>query len=121
MNPEKRNIIDKGIEMIKNDTTGGKKKESGKAAEIAESYVAQEILDTEKELAAKYDDAVKEVMMLTGKSTDTEIGKRFYETLMADKEKYIAAAIQKVLGDKSKTLVDAENELLELFKSASIN
>ena len=114
-----RENIDEFIEtQIAGDTNPPK---SDRSAEVAESYVAQEISDMEAQLAAKYDNAVKHIMMLTGKSTDNEIGKRFYETMAADKEKYITAAIKQTLDNKGKTIADAPDVLEEIIESAAAN
>jgi hypothetical protein len=114
LNPEKRNIIDKGIELVKNDADPSPK---GDHLEAAKRFVAEEVLDMEDKLAAEYDASVEKVMELSNK--DKGVDKAFYDVLMRDKEAYIATAISRVMNDKARTIADAPAELKRMLKAAS--
>ena len=118
LSPEMRRqkAINEGVEDIRKDSMPAKGKgplDAGPAAEYAEESQKELLAD----LNANYEDAVKEVMMLSGLSTDNEAGKAFFEAAMRDQEAYVKAAFNKVMLEKLP--LDQAEDVLEKLLSAS--
>ena len=118
LSPEmrKQKAKNEGIEAIRNDSMPAKEQgplDAGPAAEYAGESQRELLAD----LNANYEDAVKEVMMLSGLSTDNEVGKAFYEAAMRDQEAYVQAAFNKVMLEKLP--LDQAQDVLEKLLSAS--
>lgn len=69
-------------------------------------------------LNAKYEGWVSEVMKLTGTSIDDEAGMERFKRLMSGRDAFVEEAVRRTLGDKSKSVADAEREFDAMLKPA---
>ena len=117
MNPNTRDIINQGAEMVKNDTVAMPPAQSGKTIEATEGFAAEEIEAAASELATRFEEDMNEAMILEGKSADNEEGRMTLEAMKRDKNDFIRAAISQTMFEKL-PLADAEDKLRKILQSA---
>jgi hypothetical protein len=104
-NPEERmqQAISEGIEDVNRYAS-----EKSAVAEEAAGEVQEQL---KADLEAKFDGAVNEVMILSNLSTETQVGRAFFDAAMRDKEAYVQAAFNKMMLEK--TPPDQAEDVLE--------